>query len=75
MAKQFSNIFNVSNSLGDSAIKVGPDGYCVINKLALLDEKTGKRWEIKISDGELIIEPVELDEKRDFKIDKVLKDD
>lgn len=75
MAKQYSNMFNVNNSSGDSVIKVGLDGYCVINKLALLDEKTGKKWEIKISDGELIIEPVELDEKRDFRIDKVLKDD
>lgn len=68
----FGSLFSVNSTSGDAVIKVGPDGYCVIDKLALLDEKTGKKWSIRVSDGELIIEPVDIDEKRDFKIGKVL---
>lgn len=68
----FGSLFSVNSTSGDSVIKVGPDGYCVIDKLALLDEKSGKKWVIKISDGELIIEPVDVDEKRDFRIGKLL---
>ena len=37
------------------------------------DEKTGQKWEVKISDGELITEPLELEDKRDHKISKILK--
>jgi hypothetical protein len=65
--------FSVKNSLDESVIKVDSDGYCVINKLALLDNVTGRRWQISISNGELIVEPVELVDKRDNKIDKILK--
>lgn len=67
------SIFNVSSSSGDSAIMVDPDGYCVINKLALLDDVTGNKWEIRISNGELIVEPIELEDKREYKISKILK--
>ena len=45
----------------------------VLNRLVLLDEKTGRKWELKISDGELIIEPIELEDKREFKLNKILK--
>ena len=69
------NIFNVNNSSGDSALIIDPDGYCVIKKLALLDDVTGNKWEIRISNGEIIVEPIELEDKREFKINKVLKND
>lgn len=68
-----SNVFVVNSPSGENSIKVGPDGYCVINKLALLDEVTGNKWQIKISNGEIIAEPVELEDKRDYKINKILK--
>lgn len=50
-----------------------PDGCVVIKKLALVDEKTGRKWEVKISDGQLISEPLELEDKRDHKISKIFK--
>ena len=69
------NMFNVNNASGDSVFKIDPDGYCVIKKLALIDDFTGNKWEIRISNGELIVEPVEIEDKREFKINKVLKND
>jgi len=67
-----NSLFNVnSNSL--TAINVDPNGSTVITKLVLLDEKTGNKWQIKISDGELIAEPLELEDKREYKLNKILK--
>lgn len=66
------SIFNVSGG-SSQAINVDSDGNTVITKLVLLDEKTGNKWQIKISDGELIAEPVELEDKRELKLNKILK--
>lgn len=70
----YNNIFNVNNSSGDSVIEVDPDGNTVINNLVLLDEKTGNKWSIKVSDGELLIEPWELEDKREIKLKNLLND-
>ena len=70
-----SNAFTVNSSSGDNVITVGPDGYCVINKLALVDDIIGNKWEVRVSNGEIIVEPIELEDKREFKINKVLKND
>ena len=70
-----SNTFTVNSTAGESVINVGPDGYCVISKLALLDDVTGNKWEIRISNGELIVEPIELEDKREYKLSKILKND
>ncbi len=67
-----SNTFNVTSSVGYDALTVDSDGNTVINKLVLLDDKTGSKWEIKVSDGELIVEPLELQDKREHKIKKIL---
>ena len=72
MAKACSSIFNVSGG-SSQAINVDSDGSTVITKLVLLDEKTGNKWQIKISDGELIAEPLELEDKREYKLNKILK--
>lgn len=45
---------------------------CRVDGLVLVDRKTGKDWEISIQDGELVIEPLDVDEKRDFRIKKIL---
>ncbi len=75
MAKKYqNNVFNVNNPSGISAIEVGPDGNTIIRNLVLLDEKTGNKWSIKISDGELIAEPLELEDKREYKLKKILND-
>ena len=68
-----NNSFQVSNpGSGSNALIIDGDGNTVINKLVLLDEKTGNKWELKISDGELLVEPLGLDDKRDWKIKKIL---
>jgi hypothetical protein len=56
-------------------LNIDSDGNTVVNKLVLLDEKTGNKWQIKILDGELIAEPLQIEDKRDFKIKKLLKDE
>ena len=73
MARQISNTFQVTNTSGSAAINVDSDGQTVISKLVLLDEKTGSKWQIKISDGELTAEPLELEDKRQYKLNKILK--
>lgn len=74
MARQCNtSVFNVSSGSSTTAINVDSDGNTVISKLVLLDEKTGNRWEVKISDGELIAEPLELEDKREHKLNKILK--
>jgi hypothetical protein len=73
MAGQINNTFQVTNPSGLAAINVDSDGQTVISKLVLLDEKTGNKWQIKISDGELTAEPLELEDKREYKLNKILK--
>jgi hypothetical protein len=68
-----TSVFNINNTSSSTAINVDSDGVTVISKLVLLDEKTGSKWQIKISDGELMVEPLELEDKRDWKIKKILK--
>lgn len=68
-----SNTFQVNGPSGDSVLRIEPDGYCVITKLALLDDVTGNKWEIKISNGELVVEPIELEDKREHKLNKIFK--
>jgi hypothetical protein len=70
----YSSVFNVDSSSG-RAIEVDPDGNTVINNLVLLDEKTGNKWSIKVSDGELLIEPWELEDKRQIKLKNLLNND
>ncbi len=67
--------FTVNGSSGESAILVDKDLNTIIKKLVLVDEKTGNKWEVKISDGELIAEPLELEDKREYKLKKLLKND
>jgi hypothetical protein len=67
------SVFNINSSSNSTAINVDSDGNTVVSKLVLLDEKTGKKWQIKISDGELIAEPLELEDKREYKLNKILK--
>ncbi len=74
MAKMssYNNVFNVNSPSGNSVIEVDPDGNTIIRNLVLLDEKTGNKWSIKISDGELVAEPLELEDKREYKLKKIL---
>ena len=66
--------FLVKTNSDSTAIQVDSDGLTVISNLALLDEKTGNKWMLKVYDGELIIEPIYLQDKRDLKIKKILNE-
>jgi len=68
-----NNTFQVTNPSGSQAINVDSDDHTVITKLVILDEKTGSKWQIKISDGELTAEPLELEDMREYKLNKILK--
>jgi hypothetical protein len=64
----------INSSTGESALIVDSDGNVIVKKLVLLDDRTGRKWEVKISDGEIFMEPLEKSDKRDFKIKKILND-
>lgn len=51
------------------------EGISRMDRLVLVDQKDGKEWELSISDGQLVVEPYEKDEKRDFRINKVIDED
>ena len=68
-----SNTFQINDKNGEVVFHTEGQ-LTVINRLALVDEKTGNKWEVKISDGQLIVEPMELTDKRDVKIKKLFND-
>lgn len=70
-----ANPFVVNSSGNNNAITVDSNGNTVIEKLILKDEKTGRKWQLKVNDGELVIEPLELVDKRDLKLKNVLDGD
>ena len=49
------------------------DGVARMDRLVLVDQKTGFEWELSIHDGNMVIEPYELVDKRDFRIEKIIK--
>ena len=67
-----TNPFIVNTSSGQSAITVDNDGCVVVDKLVLVDKKDGSKWDVFIYDGELICEPHGLENKRDFRINKII---
>lgn len=67
-----TNPFVVNTSSGQSAITVDNDGCVVVDKLVLVDKKDGSKWDVSIYDGELIYEPHGLENKRDFRINKII---
>jgi hypothetical protein len=74
MPLPIANTFQINNGSGATSLIVEPDGLVVIPSLALIDEKTGNKWLIRVDDGKLIIEPVEIEDKRDHKIKSILDD-
>lgn len=67
-----SNIFSISNQTDNGYRLEVNSTSTIIRDLVLLDEKTGKKYDIKIYDGKLVVEPHDLDEKRNFKIKSIL---
>lgn len=65
-----NSILNVSEK--SSELTADIEGITRMDRLVLVDQKTGVEWELSISDGNISIEPYELIEKRDFRINKVM---
>ena len=68
-----TNTFQINNGSGSTSLIVDPDGLVVIPNLSLIDEKTGNKWLLKVDDGKLIVEPVELEDKREHKLKSILE--
>jgi hypothetical protein len=66
------NTLLVNTSSGDPAIQVDSEGNTIIKKLFLIDDVTGNKWELRISNGNIIVEPVEIEDKREKRIDSIL---
>lgn len=82
MATKYKNnsvIYSVQDDLfkvsagGSNSLVVESDGSVVVEKLVIRDSVTGKKWNLKISDGEFVIEPTTIEDKREHKINKILK--
>ena len=67
MAQQINNTFQVTSGSSKSAIEVD-----MIDKLVLVDQKDGTKWDFSIYDGEVLVEPHGKSEKREYRINKVI---
>lgn len=65
MSKQINKQGIITSSSINSVYK--------FNSVILVDDVTGHEWILKVSNGELIIEPTEISDIRDCKINKILK--
>ena len=66
-----NSILNVSEKTSELTADI--EGITRMDRLVLVDQKTGVEWELSIYDGNVLIEPYELIEKRDFRINKVIE--
>lgn len=67
-----NNILLVNAVNGDPAIQVDSEGNTIIKKLFLIDDVTGNKWALRVSNGNIILEPVEIEDKREKKIESIL---
>ena len=69
-----SNVLNLSGKTEEPfEITADIDGVARMDRLVLVDQKNGFEWELSIHDGNIVIEPYELVEKRNFRIEKIIK--
>jgi hypothetical protein len=68
-----SGLFTVSNSSSNTHLHIDNDGDVIIKKLVLLDEN-GDKWEVKINDGEIVLEPRDIRNKRNHKLKVILNE-
>ena len=66
-----NSILNVSEKTSELTADI--EGITRMDRLVLVDQKTGVEWELSISDGNISIEPYGLIEKRNFRINKVIE--
>lgn len=71
--KVINNYNTDTNQIYDISADI--EGVTRLDRLVILDQKDGKEWEITVSGGKLFIEPYENDEKREFRINKIIDDE
>lgn len=65
MVKLASNTFSIKSPIGSDSMYIYSDGNVVANSLFLIDSVDGSKWRLKITDGELSSEPLDIVNKRD----------
>lgn len=73
MARLAGNTFSINSPSGGSSMYIDPDGNMVVNSLVLIDTVDGSKWKLKITNGELSAEPLDIVNKRNWNISKILK--
>jgi hypothetical protein len=74
MSRLTKNVVNgINPSNGEDLENLYLNGNVIVNSLILIDQSDGSKWKINISDGNLIAEPLDIVNKRNFKISKILK--
>jgi hypothetical protein len=70
----YLKVTNKGNNSGGFDFEMAADieGITRVDRLVLVDQKDGKEWELSVHNGQLVVEPYEKDEKRDFRIKKVI---
>ncbi len=64
--------FQIFKKESKKELQADIEGVTRLQRLVLVDQKTGEDWEVVLYDGKIHIEPFEKDEKRDFRINKVI---
>jgi hypothetical protein len=64
--------FQIFKKESKKEIQADIEGVTRLERLVLVDQKTGEDWEVVLYDGKIHIEPFDKDKKRDFRINKVI---
>ena len=64
--------FQILKKESPNDIQANIEGVTRLERLILVDQKTGEDWEVILYDGKIHIESFEKEEKRDFRIKKTL---
>lgn len=67
--------FQILKKESKKELQADIEGVTRLQRLVLVDQKTGEDWEVVLYDGKIHIEPFDRDKKRDFRINKVIDED
>lgn len=67
--------FQIFKKDSEKEVQADIEGVTRLERLVLVDQKNGEDWEVVLYDGKIHIEPFDKDEKRDFRINKVIDED
>lgn len=67
--------FQIFKKESKKELQADIEGVTRLQRLVIVDQKTGEDWEVVLYDGKIHIEPFDKDEKRDFRINKVIDED